>query len=132
MLGIDERTLRVIWTAFLFALLVTVVWFVRETLLVFGLAIFFAYMLTPLVSLVEKIMPQRRSLALSVVYVALVGLIVFAGVEVIPALADEISNLSVVLPKLLSKSRIQSLPLPSVLKPFHYQISTFLASQAGS
>ena len=52
MLGIDERALRIVWTVFLFGLLLALIYFLRDTLVIFAVSIFFAYMLSPIVGLV--------------------------------------------------------------------------------
>ncbi len=51
MMGFDARAARAAWSVFLVGLLVAAVYFVRTVLLVFVLAILFAYLLAPLVNL---------------------------------------------------------------------------------
>jgi len=55
MLSLDQRALRICWTVFLFLLLLGVIYEIRDTLLVFAGAIFFAYMLSPIVGVVERL-----------------------------------------------------------------------------
>ncbi len=129
MLGIDERALRVVWTVFLFALLIAVVYYIRDTLLVFALAVFFAYMLSPLVGFVERFLPRGRNLALAVVYIALVSLIGLIGFELIPRIASQATNLFTQLPKLLSGNRLSTVPLPSVLEPLRDQVVNFASRE---
>src|ERR1700745_1320292 len=86
MLGIDERALRIAWTIFLFGLLLVVVYYIRGTILLFAGSIFLAYMLSPIVALVERFIPQRRNLALALVYTALIGVFVLVGFQLVPAL----------------------------------------------
>src|SRR5438132_696163 len=81
MIGLDKRALRAAWTVFLFALLLTVVWRIRATLVVFAAAIFFAYMLSPLVGLIERFIHRRRGLALTIVYCLFIGLMVLIGFQ---------------------------------------------------
>lgn len=130
MFGIDERALRVIWTAFLFAITMALLYFIRDTILVFALAVFFAYMLWPVVGLVEKIIPQRRNWALAVVYVALIGVLVLIGFELIPPIFSEATSLGARLPKLLSGNRLATIPLPSWLEPVRTQVITFVNEEA--
>ncbi len=130
MFGIDERALRVIWTAFLFALTLALLFFIRDTLLVFALAIFFAYMLWPVVGLVEKVIPKRRNWALAVVYVALIGVLVLVGFEVIPSIFSEATSLGSRLPKVLAGNKLATIPLPSWLEPVRAQMVTFVAEKA--
>ena len=49
MLGFDPRAARVTWTAGLVLIAFALAWLVRHTLFVFVLALFFAYMVWPLV-----------------------------------------------------------------------------------
>lgn len=130
MFGIDERALRVIWTAFLFALTLALVYFIRDTLLVFALAIFFAYMLWPVVGLVEKLIPRRRNWALALVYVALIGLLVLLGFELIPPIFSEATSLGTRLPKLLTGNKLATIPMPSWLEPVRTQIVSFVDEKA--
>lgn len=117
MLGIDPRTLRVVWTVFLFGLIVAVVYFIRETLLLFALAVFFAYMLSPLVQLVQRITPRRRGLALAIVYVILVGALVGIGISLGSRIAEQASNLITRLPDLLQPGRLNTIQFPKWLQP---------------
>ncbi len=126
MFGIDERALRVAWTVFLFALLLTVVYFIRSTLLLFGGAIFFAYMLSPVVALIERFIPRRRSLALGLVYVAFVGLLVFIGFELLPTFAREATSLVQTLPSRITTGSLARIPLPHFLEPVRDQIIAVL------
>lgn len=130
MFGIDERALRVIWTAFLFALTLALLYFIRDTILVFALAIFFAYMLWPVVGLVEKVISQRRNLALAVVYIALIGILVLIGFELIPPIFSEATSLGTRLPKILTGNRLATIPLPSWLEPVRAQMVTFVNEKA--
>jgi predicted PurR-regulated permease PerM len=117
MLGIDPRTLRVVWTVFLFGLIVATVYFIRETLLLFALAVFFAYMLSPLVQLVQRITPRRRGLALAIVYVILVGAMVGIGISLGSRIAEQATTLVKSLPDMLDPKRLNTIQLPSWLAP---------------
>lgn len=130
MFGIDERALRAVWTVFLFGLGLALVYFIRDTILVFALAIFFAYMLWPVVGLIEKVIPRRRNFALAAVYIALIGLLVLVGFELIPAIASEATNLGTHLPKLLSGTKLSTIPLPSWMEPVRAQMITFVNEKA--
>jgi predicted PurR-regulated permease PerM len=122
MLGIDEKALRVTWTIFLFAFVLVVVYFIRDTLLVFAGAIFFAYVLSPIVALIERSIPKRRTLALGIVYVILLGAIVGLGFALIPRLAQEATSLFTRLPAMLMSGGWATLPLPSWAAPVRGQI----------
>ena len=61
MLGIDPRAARAAWTVFLIALLVATAYTIRVTLVVFMIALLFAYLLTPVVDLVQRFTPKAIS-----------------------------------------------------------------------
>ena len=52
MLAFDRTVARAAWTVFLIALLIATAYAIRETLVVFAAALFFAYMLMPIVAFV--------------------------------------------------------------------------------
>ena len=122
MLGTDERALRVVWTIFLFGLLLAIVYFIRETLILFAAAIFFAYMLAPVVNLAGQFMPKRRNLAIAVVYIIFVALLVTAGTELVSNIAEQATSLATRLPKLLGSGALTKFPLPAFLEPIRAKI----------
>jgi predicted PurR-regulated permease PerM len=122
MLGIDERALRIVWTIFLFALLLALIYFIRETLMIFAISIFFAYMLSPIVRLVERFVAKRRTLALTVVYVLFIGALVGIGFAVIPTIAQEATTLLTSLPRLVNGGEFAKIPVPHWLDPMRAQL----------
>ena len=84
MLGIDRSAARYTWTAALVLLLLWLVYLVRRTLFIFILALLFAYLISPLVNLIGRFMPGKRSrtLALGLVYVVFVAAIVLIGIQI--------------------------------------------------
>ncbi|MEJ7604933.1 MAG: hypothetical protein WKF37_01370 [Bryobacteraceae bacterium] len=80
MLGIDERAARITWTVLLIAVLVLMLWLVRESILIFVAAFFLAYMITPLVNAVSRMMPRRVSNTVSLI---LVYVFLLSGVVVL-------------------------------------------------
>lgn len=132
MLGMDERALRIVWTIFLFALVLALVYYIRDTLLVFAIAIFFAYMLSPIVSLIERFIPKRRTLALAIVYILLLGALTGIGFAVIPTIAEEATSLVTRLPSLLTSGNLTKFPLPLWLEPMRAQLIAALNREATS
>jgi predicted PurR-regulated permease PerM len=132
MLGMDERAFRIAWTVFLLALLLLIVYTIRETLLVFAAAIFFAYMLLPVVSLIEHFVQKRRTLALSVVYILLVGAMIGIGFALIPALAEEATSLAKRLPQMMEGGSLAKLRIPHFLDPVRAQVLEMLSREAAS
>ena len=122
MMGIDRRALRVSWTVFLFALLLEVLWHIRATIVIFAAAVFFAYMLSPVVGLVERFIKRRRGLALAIVYSLLIGLIVLIGFQLLPAVAAQAISLMSRLPGLISGGSLAKLPLPGWAEPMREQV----------
>ena len=122
MMGIDDRALKVAWTVFLFVLLLLVIWYIRMTLVLFAAAIFFAYMLYPVVGLTERFIKRRRGLALALVYCALVGALVLLGFELVPALAAQAIQLTTHLPSLVTGGGLTKMPLPHFLEPARAQV----------
>jgi predicted PurR-regulated permease PerM len=83
MLGIDRRAARAVWTAALVLLLMGLVYLVRRTLFVFILAVLFAYLLSPLVNLLDRFLPTRtRTPALALAYIIFLGVAVLAGIQI--------------------------------------------------
>jgi predicted PurR-regulated permease PerM len=82
-LGLDHQAARYTWTVVLILLLVGVVYLIRQTLFIFAVALLFAYLLWPLVDYLDQRLPGRsRVPALAIVYLALVGLLTVAGIEI--------------------------------------------------
>src|SRR5579884_1105719 len=100
MLGIDVRAARIGWTLFLLMLVIFTAWLIRETLIVFAIAVFLAYMLSPLVDVVDRYLPRRipRSGALAIVYLVLIGALVGLGISIGSTIADEAVSLAKSLP----------------------------------
>ncbi|MBV8897761.1 MAG: AI-2E family transporter [Acidobacteriaceae bacterium] len=130
MLGIDERALRIVWTVFLFGLLLALIWFIRDTLLIFAGAIFVAYMLSPIVSLVERFIPKRRTIALTIVYCMLIGLLVLLGFQLVPVAVGQATNLLTRLPALVSGGGLAQLKLPHWLEPVRAQVIAAMNQEA--
>jgi len=132
MLGIDRRAFRVTWTVCLFSLLLLIVYWIRATLMVFAAAIFLAYMLAPIVWLLERFVQKRRTLALGLVYVLLIGALVGLGFALIPKLASEATSLATRLPALLASGTFATLPLPSWAEPAREQVMEAMRREAAN
>jgi predicted PurR-regulated permease PerM len=118
MLGIDGHTLRACWTVFLFAVVLVVVYVIRGTLVDFALAVFFAYLLAPLVSLVERVLPKRRNLALAIVYVAILAVLITVGINLGSRAAEEAGSLASRLPAMVQNASLPQIPIPGWLDPY--------------
>ena len=131
MLGLDLRTLRAAWTVFLFALVVTVVYLARHTLIVFVLAIFLAHLLVPLVNRLQRLVPQRisRTFALAIVYLAFIGVALAILIPLGGKIGEQAAALAGQLPETIKSDPLSRVPLPDALEPWRPRISEFLKEQ---
>jgi predicted PurR-regulated permease PerM len=95
MLGIDRQAARYTWTAAAILLLLAAVYLIRTTLFVFIVALLFAYLLTPLVNFLDRVLPasRTRTPALIVAYLIVIGAVIFAGVELGSRIVDQADSL---------------------------------------
>ncbi|HTS05554.1 MAG TPA: AI-2E family transporter [Candidatus Eisenbacteria bacterium] len=103
---LDRRTLSVARTLFILAVAAAFIFAARQTLLAFLMGIFFAYLISPLVSRVQHWRPisrGSRTIAIAEVYVivALVATGIIIGIG--PSFADDGRQLISAIPALLEK-----------------------------
>src|SRR5947199_2049635 len=106
MIFFDRRTVSVLSTIVLFCLIAGLIYAAGRILVVFLFAIVFAYLLEPLVSLVQrrsKLSRGSRSLAILQVYVILLLIITGVLLGIGPRVADEGRKLATALPSLLDR-----------------------------
>jgi len=120
MFQLDVRAARVTWTVLVFALGIALVWVLRQVLLLFAFSLFFAYLIFPLVRLVERSLPlaSRRALAIGVVYLVLLVAVGAAAASLVPPLTREVTSLAERVPEMsqqIESGRIVGnvLPAPS-------------------
>ncbi|MGA7218753.1 MAG: AI-2E family transporter [Candidatus Sulfotelmatobacter sp.] len=99
----DARTARVLFTVLLFALGLGFLYVARQTLMAFLFAVFFAYLMSPLVSSLEKIL-RGRARAIAVIYLLLLGLLALLFVALGPRIGRESARLVQSLPALAQLS----------------------------
>jgi predicted PurR-regulated permease PerM len=99
----DARTARVLVTVLLFALGLGFLYVARQTLMAFLFAIFFAYLMSPLVSNLEKLL-RGRARAIAVIYLLLLGLLVVFFISMGPRIGHEGARLGQSLPALAQLS----------------------------
>lgn len=103
MLGVNRRAASYTFSAVLVILALYLVYLVRSTLFVFILAILFAYLLTPLVNVLNRVLPGRtRTPALALAYVIFLGLAGFAAYEIGSTVVKQATDLMKELPQLLA------------------------------
>ena len=99
---IDIRTARILLTAILFALALAFLYATRQTLIAFLFAIFFAYLVSPVVNTLERFL-KGRGRAIAVIYAVILGLVVFFFVSVGPKVTHEGAKLGQSLPNVLTR-----------------------------
>jgi len=106
MLGFEPRAARYTWTAALTLLLLCLVYLMRKTLFVFIVALLFAYLLSPLVDLIDRLLPggRRRTPALAIAYLIFLAVLFVGGFQ--------IGSRAVAQANLLAKS------MPAVIEKF--------------
>lgn len=102
MLLTDTRTARVLLTVLLFALGLGFLYVTRQTLVAFLFAIFFAYLVSPMVSHLEKVL-RGRGRGIAVIYTLLFALVVIFFVSVGPKVTREGGRLGQTLPTLIAQ-----------------------------
>jgi len=136
MLGFDPKAARIAFTVGLVALVFYTLYTIQRTLFIFILAIFFAYMIYPLVRSFER--AQRRRVppmvALSAAFALIIIGLVLVAMWLGPLLVEQASLLGKQLPALLQQpgAAIERLPLPSFLQPYGARIADFARAQVQS
>ena len=128
MLGIDERVLKGVWTAFLFALAIGVIYAIRGALVTFTMAIFLALLLSPVVTFVDQFTSVRvpRAIALAVVYIVLIAVLAGALVAIASVVAEDARSLSSKLPAGIEGDPFSRLPLPPWMEPARERIGGWM------
>jgi len=98
----DSRTARVLVTVLLFALGLGFLYVASSTLIAFLFAIFFAYLMSPLVNHLEKLL-RGRNRAIAVIYTLLLALVVLFFVAMGPRVTREGARLGHSIPDLLDQ-----------------------------
>jgi predicted PurR-regulated permease PerM len=136
--GIDPAAARVAWTILLIASALALLYVLRQVLLLLAFSVFFAYLISPLVTVVGRWVPgfRPRTRALALVYLLLVAALVIAGAALGPRVGSEVRGLAERLPEIgkqLSSGAIVSETLQRYGwgKALTGQIESTLRSHAG-
>src|SRR5262245_51599822 len=100
---IDRRTLRVLITISLFVGALGVLYFGRRTFIVFLFAMFFAYLIEPIVDRAQKNFRGSRGAAIAFVYAVMILALAILGETVGPNILNEGQKLSQTLPQMVNK-----------------------------
>ncbi len=104
MLGLDRKAAKYAWTVVCVLLVAGLVYRIRETLFIFVVALLFAYLLWPLVKLLDHRLPGKsRVPALALVYLTLVGVLIVVGIAVGSRVVQQANALAAKLPELLTE-----------------------------
>jgi predicted PurR-regulated permease PerM len=98
----DSRAARVLITVLLFALGLGFLYVARATLIAFLFAIFFAYLMSPLVAQLERVL-RGRGRAIAVIYSLLLALVIVFFVLVGPKVTHEGARLGQSIPSLVAR-----------------------------
>lgn len=132
MLGIDPKVARATWTVFLISLAILLAFLARHTLVIFTLAVFFAYMLSPVVNFIQRFIPPRvsRNVTLLIVYVLFIAAIGGIGFAIGSAIAEQATALATKLPEMIkNKDPLEAMPLPGWLDPLRTRIVGAIRTQ---
>jgi predicted PurR-regulated permease PerM len=124
MLGIDARAARYTWTAALTLLLLWLVFLMRTTMFVFIVALLFGYLLAPLVNVIDRFLPGKRTRtpALAIAYLIFIALL-FVGITQIGSRAvEEANSLAKSMPDKLARFEQPNASLPESVNSFKAQI----------
>jgi predicted PurR-regulated permease PerM len=104
MLGFDRRAARYTWTVALTLVALTLLYEVRKTVFVFILALLLAYLLSPLVDLLDRVLPtnRTRTVALGLAYVIFIGVIVFVAMNLGSRVIEQAESFVQRFPQMLS------------------------------
>jgi predicted PurR-regulated permease PerM len=132
MLGFDLRVARAVWTAFIVGLVLFLLYAARSTLLVVTFAIFFSYLVYPLVQFVERRRSKRvpRTASIALVFLVVITVLVIGGTLFGARMVDEATRLGQKMPDLVSaQNSAAHFPLPSVLEPLRERIMSVVREQ---
>ena len=111
MLGLNRSAASYTWTAAIVLLLLWLLYVIHTTVFIFILALLFAYLLAPLVNLLDRFLGGRRTrtLALALSYIILVAAVIVIGTQVGTRIVEEANSLAQKFPAMLAKWEQQPL-----------------------
>jgi predicted PurR-regulated permease PerM len=132
---IDSRTIRILFTVLVFAVGFAFLYVARRTLIAFLFAVFFAYLVDPAVSRVEKF-ARSRAAAITVIYLLIVLLLGTLFFFIGPRIGHEVQKLTESMPSLVERINsgqiVQDIGIEHGLtKNTRDQLSAFLKAHTG-
>ena len=124
MLGIDAKAARYVWTAAAVVLLLYLFYLIRWTLFIFILAVLLAYLISPLVNLLDRYLPasRTRTPALALAYMIAIGVVVFVGIQVGTTVVEQAKTLEATLPAMTQNWQEPTPGAPAIWNTFKAQI----------
>lgn len=134
MLGIEPKAVRATWSALVTVGFFAFLYYTRRTILVFLLAVFFAYLLWPVVSRVDRFARGRisRALSLAMVYTALIAALGGVAAAVGSRASEEAANLVARMPDLLQSAGRLEGSAPPWLEPVRGQVLEAIQEQVAA
>lgn len=132
MFGLDMRVAKIVWTTALVCVLIYFIYAIGHTLLVLTFAVFFSYLVYPLIAFVERRTGARvsRTVSISGVFALVFLLLMVTGSLLGSQLTDEASKLGEQLPTLFADKNIaERIPLPGFLQPMREKLVAVVAEQ---
>jgi predicted PurR-regulated permease PerM len=130
LLGIDRKAASYAWTVAIVLLLICSVYLIRETLIVFVIALLFAYLLYPLMDLIDRRLTSKtRTPALAMTFVLFIGVLSVFGTLIGSVVANQATNLAKEAPMFLDRIRQNPAPGPEGVRSVKSQISGAIESQ---
>jgi predicted PurR-regulated permease PerM len=131
MLGIDPKAARYVWTAVVVVLLLYLVYLIRWTLFIFILAVLLAYLISPLVNLLDRHLPasRTRTPALALAYMIAIGAVVFMGIQIGTRVVQQAKTLEATLPAMTQKWEEPSPGAPAIWNSLKAQMVERLRSE---
>jgi predicted PurR-regulated permease PerM len=112
LLGIDPKAARYAWTTALVVLALLAIYVIRETLIVFVIALLLAYLLYPLMDLIDRHLTSKtRTPALAITFILTIGFIALFGLFIGSVVTTEATNLANEAPLILD--RLSQSPPPA-------------------
>lgn len=130
LLGVDSRAARYTWTAALVLLAMCTVYLIRDTVLVFVIALLFAYLLYPFMDLMDRHLPGRTRIpALAITFAVVIGIVTAFGVFVGSVVADQATSLVQQAPALIEKLRTAPAPGPAEVTSLRSEVLGWIEGQ---
>ncbi|MFB3829558.1 MAG: AI-2E family transporter [Bryobacteraceae bacterium] len=130
MLGFDKRAAAYTWTAAAVLVTVYLAYLLRKMMFIFVLALLFAYLLMPLVDMLDRLLSRRtRTPALALAYMIFVAVLVVAGMQIGSRAVDQGNRLAKDFPVMLERWKQPSQGVSPAVNSFKEQVLNGIQEQ---